>query len=107
MSDVNESLTDDSDLACLYDDKWAKAPEGSRMVIQATQKIQAFSDLFHAPVLVNQSVQLRGMLDTGSMSCSISENAVEKLRLGGVLPEKQQPEENIILIGCEIGRAHV
>lgn len=94
---MNPSLRSLTLLTCM---KCAKAPKGSRTVIQATQKIQAFSDLFYASVLVNQSVQLKGMLDTGSMSCSISENAVEKLRSGGVLPGKQQPEENIILIGC-------
>ena len=34
------------------------------------------------------------------MVCSISEEAVEKLRCTDVLPEKQYPEENIVLIGC-------
>lgn len=40
------------------------------------------------------------MLDSGSMACSISEHAVEKLSYAGVLPGKQHPDENIILIGC-------
>lgn len=100
MGIVNESLSDTHDPARLYEDCCAKAPEGTRIVIQATQKIEAFSELFYATVLVNHSVQFKGMLDSGSMACSISEHAVEKLSSAGVLPEKQHPEENIVLIGC-------
>lgn len=100
MGIVDESLFDTHDPAHLYVDCCAKAPKGTRIVIQATQKIEAFSELFYAPVLVNHSVQLKGMLDSGSMACSISEQAVEKLSSAGVLPEKQHPEENIVLIGC-------
>lgn len=100
MGDVNVSLSDTSDLASLYEDRCAKAPKGTKIVIQATQKLQAFSELFYAPVLVNHSVELKGMLDSGSMACSISELAVEKLRSAGVLPERQHPEENVVLIGC-------
>lgn len=100
MGIVDESLFDMHDPACLYEDCCAKVPKGTQIVIQATQKIEAFSELFYVTVLVNNSVQLRGMLDSGSMACSISEHAVEKLNSAGVLPEKQHPGENIVLIGC-------
>lgn len=95
-----ESLSEATDLAQLYEDSCAKSPTGSKIVVQATQTIQAISELFYAPVLVNHSVQFKGMLDSGSMACSISLQAVEKLRSACVLPEKQQPEENLILVGC-------
>ncbi|XP_038128016.1 uncharacterized protein LOC119774555 [Cyprinodon tularosa] len=84
----------------LFEDTCAKAPKGSRVVIQAAQKLQAFSELFYSPVLINHSVQLKGMLDSGSMACSISDQAVEKLSSAGILPEKQHPQESIILVGC-------
>ncbi|XP_066566330.1 uncharacterized protein LOC136753848 [Amia ocellicauda] len=100
VGNVDESLFDTCDLANLYADSCAAAPKGSRVVIQAAQKIQAFGELFYTPVLVNHNVQLTGMLDSGSMACSISEHAVERLSSAGVLPEKQHPEENIVLIGC-------
>lgn len=100
MGKVGDSLSDLHDLSDLYEKSCAKAPKGSRVVIQATQKIQAFSELFYAPVLVNNSVQLQGMLDSGSMACSISQCAADKLSSAGVLPEKKQPEENIVLVGC-------
>jgi hypothetical protein len=97
---VNGIPSETCDLAQLYEESCAKAPKGTRIAIQATQRIKAFGELFYAPVLVNHSVQLRGMWDSGSMVCSISEEAVEKLRCTDVLPEKQYPEENIVLIGC-------
>ncbi|XP_060760477.1 uncharacterized protein LOC132870694 [Neoarius graeffei] len=78
----------------------ANATKGSKVIIQSSQKIQAFSELFYIPVVINHQVQLEGMLDSGSMACTISGPAVEKLRCAGVLPEKQHPEENIVLIGC-------
>lgn len=82
MGIVDESLSDAHDPARLYEDCCAKAPDGTRIVIQATQKIEAFSELFYAPALVDHSVQLKGMLDCGSMACRISEHAVEKLSAG-------------------------
>lgn len=97
---VDDSLSDAHDLAHLYEDCCAKAPQGTRIIIQATQKIEAFSEFFYAPVLVNHSMQIKSMSDSGSMACSISEHAAEKLSSAGVLPEKQHPEENIVLIGC-------
>lgn len=100
MGCENESLSNICDLADLFEDTCAKAPKGSRVVIQAAQKLQAFSELFYSPVLINHSVQLKGMLDSGSMACSISDQAVEKLSSAGILPEKQHPQESIILVGC-------
>ncbi len=46
---------------------------------QNMQKIKAFDDLFYTSVIVNDHIQLRGMLDTGSMSCTLSEAAEEKV----------------------------
>lgn len=97
---MDESLCDANDPAFLYEDCRARAPNGTLIVVQAAQKVEAFSELFYASVLVNHSVQLRGMLDTGSMACSISEHAVERLSSAGVLPERHRLEENIVLIGC-------
>lgn len=40
------------------------------------------------------------MLDSGSMACTISKKAEEKISSAGVLPLKKHSEENIILVGC-------
>lgn len=66
---------------------------------QNIQKIKAFDDLFYISVIVNNGFHLRGMLDTGSMSCTLSEAAEQKLLDDdAVLDEKPLPE-NIILVG--------
>lgn len=40
------------------------------------------------------------MIDSGSMACTISKHAVEKIGSAGILPEKKHSEEKIVLIGC-------
>ena len=100
MGKTIESLSHDPDLISLFEKGCANATKGSKVIIQSSQKIQAFSELFYVPVTINHQVQLKGMLDSGSMACTISGPAVEKLNCAGVLPEKQYPEENIVLIGC-------
>lgn len=100
MGKTIESLIEDSDLLSVFEESMAGATKGSKVIIQSSQKIQTFSELFYVPVVVNHQVQIEGMLDSGSMACTISGPAVEKLRYAGVLPEKQHSKENIVLIGC-------
>lgn len=104
MGELTESPLDTCDLAWLYEDRCAKALEGTKIVIQATQEIQALSELFYAPVLVNHSMELKGMLDSGSMPCTVASVIfpLEKLSSVGVLREKKHPEDNVVLIGCGI-----
>ncbi len=95
-----KSLHKECNLAQLYEAKCNSAPKGTRIVVQSSQKVEAFSSLFYVPVRVNGHVQINGMLDSGSMACTISKIAEEKIGSAGVLPEKKYSEENIILIGC-------
>ena len=41
-----------------------------------------------------------GMLDSGSMACSISENAEQKLRQAGVITDEKISSADVILVGC-------
>lgn len=97
--DVN-SLHDECDPAQLYEENCNSAPNGTKIIVQSSQKVEAFSSLFYVPVRVNSHVQLNGMLDSGSMACTISKNAEEKIRSAGVLPVMKHSEENIVLVGC-------
>lgn len=100
MGNVIDSLTVNSDLTWMYEKCCAEAPEGSKVVIQAAQKVEATGELFYVPVIVNHHGPFRGMLDSGSMACTISSKAEMTLSAAGILPRKQQPRENIILVGC-------
>lgn len=95
-----KSLHEECNLAQLYEAMCNSAPKGTRIVVQSSQNVEAFSSLFYVPVRVNGHVQLNGMLDSGSMAYTISKIAEEKIGSAGVLPEKKHCEENIILVGC-------
>lgn len=56
--------------------------------------------MFYTPVVLRGSVALRGLLDSGSMSCTLSEEAEERLKLAGLLLGPQAVPENVVLIGC-------
>lgn len=93
-------LHEECDLAQLYEKNCNSAPRGTKIVVQSSQKVEAFSSLFYVPVRVNGHVILNGMIDSGSMACTISKHAVEKISSAGILPEKKHSEEKIVLIGC-------
>ena len=70
------------------------------VVVQNIHTVETFSKLFHAPVTVNRRTQLQGLLDTGSMACSISEEAEQRLLSDSVLTQQQELPQHIILVGC-------
>ena len=49
---------------------------------------------------VNGRAQLQGLLDTGSMACTISEEAEQRLLSDSVLTQQQELPQHIILVGC-------
>ncbi|CDQ95192.1 unnamed protein product [Oncorhynchus mykiss] len=65
-----------------------------------SQEVEAFSDLFFTSVSVHGKVQLKGMLDTGSMACTLSEHAEQRLLEAGALPQHYQPPTELVLVGC-------
>ncbi|XP_024909276.1 uncharacterized protein LOC112486519 [Cynoglossus semilaevis] len=58
------------------------------------------SDLFYTPVSVGDQATLKGMIDSGSMSCTLSVEGESKLRDAGVLPSPQAVPEKVVLVGC-------
>uniref|UniRef100_A0A3B1IUQ7 Gypsy retrotransposon integrase-like protein 1 n=1 Tax=Astyanax mexicanus TaxID=7994 RepID=A0A3B1IUQ7_ASTMX len=75
-------------------------PSNCRVIAQNLQMIEPFSELYHAPVTINDLYQLKGMLDSGSMACTLSEDAEGKLLKENVISEKGQLTERVILVGC-------
>lgn len=58
------------------------------------------SELFYAPVTVCGRYTLKGLLDSGSMSCTLSEQGEFKLQADGLLPHPQIIPSNVVLVGC-------
>lgn len=75
-------------------------PENCQVIVQNTYRVQPFSELFYAAVTVTGSLQLRGMLDTGSMACTISEEVEQKLLDQCMLSQGRIPADRIVLVGC-------
>ncbi len=65
-----------------------------------SQKIDGASDLFYAPVTVGGQSVLNGLLDSGSMACTLSTEGESKLCADGVLPQPSVIPSNVVLVGC-------
>ncbi|CAI5681706.1 unnamed protein product [Oreochromis niloticus] len=81
-------------------------PEGYRVVVQGPAVVPTFSELFYTQVAVNDKVNLRGMMDSGSMACTMSEEAEKSLREAGALVSGPQSAERIVLVGCGGKQTH-
>lgn len=70
------------------------------VIIQNTQKIRSNDSLFYTPVKVSDAVTLGAMLDSGSMACSLSEEARLKLLNAGVVQDDNHEPTDIVFVGC-------
>lgn len=61
------------------------------------ERSQRFGELFHASLTVNGSAQLLGLLDSGSMACTINEVTEQRLLSENILTQ-QELTQRIILI---------
>lgn len=72
----------------------------SEVVYQNVHRIGNSDSLFYTTVDMGGTVKIGGMLDSGSMACSISETAEAKLREAGVITDRQAINVNVVLVGC-------
>ena len=100
MGGSAEALTRKPDLLSIYSANCQLLPADQVPILIGSQKLEGSSELFYAPVLVSGKVTLRGMLDSGSMSCTLSEEAEKKLQAAGVLPSAQPIPGNVVIVGC-------
>ncbi|XP_041926157.1 uncharacterized protein LOC121689966 [Alosa sapidissima] len=68
--------------------------------MQNTMRTAQSDGLFYTSVLVQGKVELKGMLDTGSMATTLSADAVPRLKEAGVLPGEFPVPVDIVLVGC-------
>lgn len=88
------------DLKEIYANVCKAMPDDCTVIIQNIHRVEAFGELFHAPVTINGSVQLKGLLDSGSMACTISEVEEQRLLSENILTEQQEMTQRIVLVGC-------
>lgn len=78
----------------------AAAPAGAKVIMQNTQRVGSFDELFYTPVIMNSKFHVRGMFDSGSMACTLSEQAEQDMLRDNVLPAPIPLEQEIVLVGC-------
>lgn len=68
--------------------------------MQNTQKLHPHADLFYERVLLGGKVEVRAMLDSGSMACSLSSKILPRLLEEGVLKSPSLTPSDVVLIEC-------
>lgn len=100
----NPPSCDADDLESLYESLSSATPSGKTAIFQSTQRLQRADSLFYTYVCAAGEVHLKAMIDSGSMSCSLSE-AATALILRHCLEIKRSPADDIVVIGA--GGHHV
>lgn len=100
MDHLSDSPTCDSDdLGSMYESLCSTSPPGTTVVFQMTQRIKKSDSLFYTTVGTVGGVSLRAMIDSGSMSCSISEATATRL-LQSCPDLKLEPANDIVVVGA-------
>lgn len=99
MGTNGETLNSD-DMKQHYIKACAAAPVGAKVVVQNTQRVGPFVELFYTPVSINNIFQVQGMLDSGSMACTLSEKAEQKMLSDSLLTTPIPLTQEIVLVGC-------
>ena len=68
MGSVQDTLTSAPDLQSVYMNCCNMYPTDKTVILVGSQRVEGASELFYAPVSVGGQSNLRGMLDSGSMS---------------------------------------
>lgn len=92
------------DEASLYEESCRSFSGKSSVVFQNIVKLEKADSLFYTDVSV-KGVSFQALLDSGSMACTMNEEAEEMLKNAGVALEFSEMQSNIVLVGC--GGVHV
>ncbi len=89
-----------------YEKTSAAKSEDVQVILQNSQRIELFSELFYAPAIVNKTFQVKGMLDSGSMACTVNEETESRMFEENVITKDKQLSEQVVLIGCGGHQTH-
>lgn len=95
-----EETLNSGDIETNYIKACAAAPADAKVIVQNTQRVGPFDELLYTPVSINNTCQVQGMLDSGSMACTLSEQAEQKMLSENILSESIPLTQEIVLIGC-------
>lgn len=84
----------------MYSHHCENSPEDTIVIVQRTQRLTDSDSLFYSTVLVQGLVELNAMVDSGSMACTISAEAEQKLLSAGAINFSAMNPSSVVLIGC-------
>ncbi|KAL1268819.1 hypothetical protein QQF64_034182 [Cirrhinus molitorella] len=96
----------DVDWELWYENTSTAKPGGIQVVVQNSQRIELFSELFYAPVIVNKTFRVKRMLDSGSMTCTVNEDTASRMLEENIITKEKELSEQVILIGCGGHQTH-
>ncbi|XP_047446637.1 uncharacterized protein LOC125011456 [Mugil cephalus] len=97
MGTTGETLSEEQDLQSTYVNCCDYLPDDKTVIVVGSQRVAGANDLFYVPVSIGGQSTLKGMLDSGSMSCTLSVEAESKLKAA----QSPQPvPERVVLVGC-------
>lgn len=100
MSVSGETLDPNEDIQSVYAESLKSAPPGAVVLFQNITRLNKADSLFYTNAQVNDKVPLEALLDTGSMACTISEEAEQVLKDVGLASEPICDYPEIVLVGC-------
>lgn len=100
MSDSGETLNSSEDLQSVYEESLKSAPPGVVVLFQNITRLDKADSLFYTNAQVDDKASLQALLDTGSMACTISEEAEQMLMDAGLALETNCVPPDIVLVGC-------
>lgn len=90
----------DVDLESLYSTVREEIDQNVTVIVQNTQKLSMHEGWFYTDVLLENSLTVKGMIDCGSMACTLSPVVVSKLQDAGVTLNGPVTPSDVVLVGC-------
>ncbi len=90
----------DYDLESVYKSVCEEYSSECTVVLQNTQKLKPYDDLFYTTVIIGGQVEAKAILDTGSMACTMSSKILPQLLSSGVLSSLSLAPTDVVLVGC-------
>ena len=97
---MSSTSFDSDDIESVYAFVCENVPKSSKVILQNTMRTAQNESLFYTNILVQDKVELKGMLDTGSMATTISAAIIPMLKQAGVMTDDMLVPADIILAGC-------
>lgn len=81
MGAFSQSLSFEDDMLYVYEESCKSAPSGSVIVCQNVHNLVKSDSIFYTDVVVRNQVSLHALIDSGSMACTMSEEANTNYRV--------------------------